>query len=123
MASPGPLRVKERKATKRQFVSRLDAQAKGGLSWRCFQRRLKPTWPASALLHSCPGTLLAATLSKSQTFLANVHWPGAMAENLMIYLGSLSFEQVSMYFLILPALGAKSQGETCNQVSLEWMRK
>lgn len=117
MASPGPLRVKERKATKRQFVSRLDAQVKGGLSWRYFQRRLKPTWhqgrmPASALLHSCPGPPLATTLSKSQPFLTNVHWPGALAENLMIYLGSLSFEQVSMYFLILPEVGTKSRGET-----------
>lgn len=30
----------------------------------------------------------------------------------MIHLGSLSFEQVRKYFLILPGLGTKSQGET-----------
>lgn len=115
MASIGPLRMKQRKATTMQFVSRLEAQVKGGLDRRCFQRRLKPKWhqgrmPAPTSMSSCPGLQPATTLPRSQPFLANIHWPGTLAENLMIHICSLSFEQVNVYFLILPELGAKSQG-------------
>lgn len=115
MASIGPLRVKEKKATTTQFVSGLDVQVRGGLGWRSFQRRLKPKWrqgrmPAPTSVHSCPGLQPATTLPRSQLFLANIHWPGALAENSMIHVCSLSFEQVNVYFLILPELGAKSQG-------------
>lgn len=72
MASIGPLRVKERKATM-HFVSGLDAQVRGGLGWRCFQRRLKPKWPqgrmpAPTSMHSCSGLWPATTLPRSQPF-------------------------------------------------------
>lgn len=115
MAFIGPLRVKQRKATTMQFVSRLEAQVKGGLDWRCFQRRLKPKWhqgrmPAPTSMHSCPGLQPATTLTRSQPFLANIHWPGTLAENLMIHICSLSFEQVNVYFLILPELGGQVSG-------------
>ena len=115
MAFIGPLRVKQRKATTMQFVSRLEAQVKGGLEWRCFQRRLKPKWHQGRMLaptsmHSCPGLQPATTLTRSQPFLANIHWPGTLAENLMIHICSLSFEQVNVYFLILPELGGQVSG-------------
>lgn len=70
----------------------------------------KPDPPPPTPPQSFPGPLPATTLPKPKPGLANVPWPGALAENLMIHIGSLGFEQVHVYFLILVQLGAKSQG-------------
>lgn len=129
-ASNGPigsLRAKERKSTKRHLLPGFLASCRGQdcdelemlseeteapvASGGCQRHPASHCHPGACLqLHSCPGPPSATSRPRSWPFPAHSHWPGALAEKLMTKIGSLAFEPANVYSLILPELGAKSQG-------------